>query len=314
MCQKKVGKRHLNPRHHCRTCGRCVCGACSPSSVQLEGQKGLQRVCSPCIAGSLCAADGSGRAGDVAAGLAPVKAGLSEEEQGRLELAQYMKSSQAVTAASYVPSKSPAESPHPSDDEKALGSSMISLDLKAGDTFTEGGADAKTCELCSARLGKRFGRPRHQCSVCSRCVCHKCSPSSVQLEGQNGTQRVCTSCSSGFDRMQGYKIRLTRASEQLEGAVQSGESPPLESQPEDLEEAIGDCEDAITDAIARLGELTQQNRDLETKVQLRAAGAGRPNGAPSGPGPPDDAAKPSGRFFGACCAAAGIGAKRNLKE
>lgn len=36
-------------RHHCRKCGRCVCSACSPSKIQLEGYLRSQRVCSPCI-------------------------------------------------------------------------------------------------------------------------------------------------------------------------------------------------------------------------------------------------------------------------
>lgn len=300
VCQKKVGKRHLNPRHHCRTCGRCVCGACSPSNVQLEGHKGLQRVCTPCVNASLHVVDGPGRAGDAAAGLAPATANINEEEQARLELAEYMKSSQAEKAASYVP----AESPLPSDDER--------VNLKESNVSLEGLVDTKNCELCNNRLGKRFGRPRHHCRICSRCVCSTCSPSSVQMEGQKGAQRVCTSCTSGLEKMQSYTGRLARASEQLEGAVRGSDgedSPLMVSQPEDLEEAIGDCEDAVADAAARLGELMQQNRDLETKVKLRGAGGAR-TAALTGPGPPDDAAKPSGRFFGACCAAVGIGKKR----
>jgi len=37
-------------RHHCRICGRCVCSACSPSTVELKGHQPLQRACTPCIA------------------------------------------------------------------------------------------------------------------------------------------------------------------------------------------------------------------------------------------------------------------------
>jgi len=36
-------------RHHCRICGRCVCTACSPSSVKLRGYEGMERACNPCI-------------------------------------------------------------------------------------------------------------------------------------------------------------------------------------------------------------------------------------------------------------------------
>lgn len=49
ICEARLGKRHLRPRHHCRICGRCVCSGCSPSSIRLEGKKDPQRVCTPCI-------------------------------------------------------------------------------------------------------------------------------------------------------------------------------------------------------------------------------------------------------------------------
>lgn len=38
-------------RHHCRLCGASVCGPCSPSMVQVEGQRRPQRACTPCVAG-----------------------------------------------------------------------------------------------------------------------------------------------------------------------------------------------------------------------------------------------------------------------
>lgn len=49
ICNSSLSKRRLNPRHHCRICGRCVCSACSPSTLQLDGFKGLQRACTPCV-------------------------------------------------------------------------------------------------------------------------------------------------------------------------------------------------------------------------------------------------------------------------
>lgn len=56
VCGTKIGKRHLNRRHHCRLCGRCVCAGCSPSCMTLEdiGQKKKQpqRVCTPCASGA----------------------------------------------------------------------------------------------------------------------------------------------------------------------------------------------------------------------------------------------------------------------
>lgn len=35
--------------HHCRLCGRCVCGDCSPHRVELPDQRGLQRACRDCV-------------------------------------------------------------------------------------------------------------------------------------------------------------------------------------------------------------------------------------------------------------------------
>jgi len=51
ICGDALGKRRMNRRHHCRLCGKCVCAACSQSSLQLEGFKGLQRACQPCVSG-----------------------------------------------------------------------------------------------------------------------------------------------------------------------------------------------------------------------------------------------------------------------
>lgn len=49
LCNARLGKRHLNPRHHCRVCGRCVCAACSPNAVQLQGSTTAKRTCKECV-------------------------------------------------------------------------------------------------------------------------------------------------------------------------------------------------------------------------------------------------------------------------
>lgn len=48
VCGSELGKRKLRPRHHCRVCWNSVCANCSPSFVQLIGEKVPQRVCNPC--------------------------------------------------------------------------------------------------------------------------------------------------------------------------------------------------------------------------------------------------------------------------
>jgi len=51
VCNAKLGKRHLRPRHTCQVCQKPVCGPCSPSSLQLEKMGSLQRACTPCVMG-----------------------------------------------------------------------------------------------------------------------------------------------------------------------------------------------------------------------------------------------------------------------
>jgi len=38
----------LVPKHHCRACGRVVCGSCSNNSIYLPSKGSKQRVCDPC--------------------------------------------------------------------------------------------------------------------------------------------------------------------------------------------------------------------------------------------------------------------------
>lgn len=46
LCHSRFGD-VLNRRHHCRTCGKCVCHDCSPNSLQIMGK--MERVCNPCV-------------------------------------------------------------------------------------------------------------------------------------------------------------------------------------------------------------------------------------------------------------------------
>uniref|UniRef100_A0A7S1A5S4 FYVE-type domain-containing protein n=1 Tax=Noctiluca scintillans TaxID=2966 RepID=A0A7S1A5S4_NOCSC len=49
-CGAQLGKRHLNPRHHCRVCGAACCGQCTPNQLKLDGLKGTARACIQCVA------------------------------------------------------------------------------------------------------------------------------------------------------------------------------------------------------------------------------------------------------------------------
>mmetsp|Transcript_72304 Transcript_72304/g.172362 ORF Transcript_72304/g.172362 Transcript_72304/m.172362 type:complete len:296 (-) Transcript_72304:12-899(-) len=50
LCSRKFGfGLPPVPRHHCRSCGRVVCGYCSNNSVPLSGFQSKQRVCDTCF-------------------------------------------------------------------------------------------------------------------------------------------------------------------------------------------------------------------------------------------------------------------------
>lgn len=48
VCESSLGKRKLNPKHHCRMCGSTVCAKCSQSQIRVDGEKSFQRACDPC--------------------------------------------------------------------------------------------------------------------------------------------------------------------------------------------------------------------------------------------------------------------------
>eukprot|EP00927_Polykrikos_kofoidii_P049394 TRINITY_DN43457_c0_g1_i1.p1 TRINITY_DN43457_c0_g1~~TRINITY_DN43457_c0_g1_i1.p1 ORF type:complete len:399 (-),score=70.42 TRINITY_DN43457_c0_g1_i1:76-1194(-) len=52
LCSARIGKRFFRRRHHCRRCGRCVCSACSPALMPVEGHRQPQRACIWCLGNS----------------------------------------------------------------------------------------------------------------------------------------------------------------------------------------------------------------------------------------------------------------------
>jgi len=47
LCETKFTV--VNRRHHCRRCGKCVCGKCSGCSFLLDTTNAIERVCCPCF-------------------------------------------------------------------------------------------------------------------------------------------------------------------------------------------------------------------------------------------------------------------------
>eukprot|EP00435_Cladocopium_sp_Y103_P036791 s1949_g9.t1 len=73
--------------------------------------------------------------------------------------------------------------------------------------------DSSQCSLCSVHLGKRHLRPRHHCRFCGRCVCGKCSKSSIASD--HTVQRCCTRCVQPVVQSHSLWRRLTRVAEAL---------------------------------------------------------------------------------------------------
>jgi len=48
QCERTLGMGTFRRRHHCRSCGKCVCLKCSPHQLPVRGLPGMQRVCIAC--------------------------------------------------------------------------------------------------------------------------------------------------------------------------------------------------------------------------------------------------------------------------
>jgi len=75
ICHNRLGKRFLNPRHHCRVCHQPVCGQCSPSNILMDGKTTLQRACTSCVRDALEAPRHTLRLQTLAEGLSQLAGG-----------------------------------------------------------------------------------------------------------------------------------------------------------------------------------------------------------------------------------------------
>lgn len=103
VCGAKLGKRYMNPRHHCRMCGRCVCSQCSPSALQLDGSAKPQRVCTPCVAAVPKAAQMKTRVAELGERLHELAAGQAGSARSSAEPAASLEEAVLICEAALGP-------------------------------------------------------------------------------------------------------------------------------------------------------------------------------------------------------------------
>jgi hypothetical protein len=242
-CGTMLGKRRLKPRHHCRICARPVCAQCSPARVPLEGERGVQRACTPCalyaykapalgfrlqrLADQLQALAGlpvldrpehppedhfGDHALEDALKACEDSARMAAKRQHALELQLEQTEEQlkqraqlAQVEPSFEPASSPALSYLSAIDLSFVGSTMASAFGSAA-VCGQGGS----CELCNVLLGKRHFKPRHHCRICRRLVCGPCSKSSVQFEHKAGVNRACIECAVNAQKAPALTEKMKR--------------------------------------------------------------------------------------------------------
>lgn len=203
ICNSELGKRKMNPRHHCRFCGSSVCGKCSPSRVQLEGRKIPQRTCIAC------------------ARIIPAANKVKDQLNWIVKKFQTSHS---------------MESPSPAIVSRIFQQSELSLAKKGlacrlSNVLYVMAAnvrgkvrfgslpcrfqEASTCRICRNALGKRRLNPRHHCRFCGSSVCGSCSPSRVWLNAQTGVQRACNRCAYIIPIAHDVQERLEMARESM---------------------------------------------------------------------------------------------------
>jgi len=159
-------------------CGKCVCSSCSPSTIELDGHEGAQRVCSQCVgviqasaAMQVALADFSERLGN-----------LCNDVSSGSELA----SSLALESSSQkrsVASASEAENPN--------------------------------CMSCG-KLFAKYAVKKDLCCFCGKCLCEVCSANSVQLQPSKGLQCACKLCVSSVQRVPQMTESLAQLCQRLQ--------------------------------------------------------------------------------------------------
>lgn len=94
LCSWKLGQVFMRPRHHCRACGRCVCGPCSPNLITLEEGGRPHRVCNLCASETREVVESRGRLVGISQRLASLTGlpdVLMRNQEGALSFADVVK-------------------------------------------------------------------------------------------------------------------------------------------------------------------------------------------------------------------------------
>lgn len=267
ICCSALGKRRLNPRHHCRICKRPVCGACSPCKVMIDDV--LERSCTACASNALKANAITQQLSFLARQLADLSGRSPDDIEPPTLEAALTCCEEAVEPLRKERVKHKIVERRRREVEEELNAVQKKLDrLKRGecrmrqekvevpgrilsDDSLEPGPIAGRCPnvseshcwICSCRLGKRFLNPRHHCRVCLRPVCGQCSPSCITMEGRSTTQRACRHCMNNAARAPEQTRRLEVIARGLnEMAFGKSTGGLSQASPPSLEEALRQCE------------------------------------------------------------------------
>jgi len=135
-----------------------------------------------------------------------------------------------------------------------------------GSAWTEDSA----CAVCGLELGKRKLRPRHHCRICWGSVCADCSPSSVQLAGEKGLQRVCNPCVQNVQVGPVLRERLDNLCDQL--TIIAGLHCPLDGKADTIEDAVQKCESTLP-ALDRENDNHRRNKEELHEMKTMCAAA-----------------------------------------
>lgn len=149
---------------------------------------------------------------------------------------QYFTGSQTIRGFADHPPQSPPEKP---SGGLSACSDVLPGDPSYGTTWQH---DALNCFCCDAQFGVM--NRRHHCRICGKCVCHACSPHSIQRKGE--AQRMCNICflagAGAIDllpRLQGLREKLHRFTNLNSDSAPSPQNSTLPAQ------ALAQCEAAI---------------------------------------------------------------------